>query len=244
VSLLEATQVTKRFGGLVALDQVSLGVDEGEIVGLIGPNGSGKTTLFDCITGVLPVDGGIVMLQGEVLSGQRPWETARLGVARTFQVLRVFKGITVLDNMLVARRWNGVGTLRSLGRPRRADIGRAWELLRFMRIDRLGQELASTLSLGQQRLLELAMALMPEPSVVLLDEATSGVLPSLIEEIKDRIRELNAQGVTFFLIEHNMGVAMDLCQRLYVLHHGQLLAEGTPDEIQADDAVVEAYFGG
>ncbi|MGH9214523.1 MAG: ABC transporter ATP-binding protein [Acidimicrobiales bacterium] len=244
MSLLEASQVTKRFGGLVALDQVSLEVDEGEIVGLLGPNGSGKTTLFDCITGVLPADGGIVMLQGKVLSGQRPWEAARLGVARTFQVLRVFQGITVLDNMLVARRWNGVGTLRSLGRPRHADIARAWDLLRFMRIDRLGRELANTLSLGQQRLLELAMALMPEPSVVLLDEATSGVNPSLIEEIKDRIRELNAQGVTFFLIEHNMGVAMDLCQRLYVLHHGQLLAKGTPEEIQADDAVVEAYFGG
>lgn len=242
--LLEATQVTKRFGGLVALDQVSLGVDDGEIVGLLGPNGSGKTTLFDCITGVLPVDHGIVRLQGKVLSGRRPWQAARLGVARTFQILRVFHGITVLDNMLVARRWNGVGTLRSLRRPRRADIDRAWELLRFMRIDRLGQDLASTLSLGQQRLLELAMALMPEPSVVLLDEATSGVNPSLIEEIKDRIRELNADGVTFFLIEHNMGVAMDLCQRLYVLHHGELLAEGTPEEIQADHAVVEAYFGG
>lgn len=243
MSLLEVTQVTKRFGGLVALDEVSLVVAEGEIVGLLGPNGSGKTTMFDCITGVLPLDGGTVVLQGTQLSGRRPWETARLGVARTFQVLRVFKGITVLDNMLVARRWNGVGMLRSLTRPRRADIDRAWELLRFMRIDKLGNDLASTLSLGQQRLLELAMALMPEPSVVLLDEATSGVNPSLIEEIKDRIRELNSQGVTFFLIEHNMGVAMDLCERMYVLHHGQLLAEGTPEQIQADDTVIEAYFG-
>lgn len=243
MSLLEVTQVTKRFGGLVALDEVSLVVTEGEIVGLLGPNGSGKTTMFDCITGVLPLDGGTVVLQGQMLSGRRPWEAARLGVARTFQVLRVFQGITVLENMLVARRWNGVGTLRSLGRPRRADIDRGWELLRFMRIDRLGNDLASTLSLGQQRLLELAMALMPEPSVVLLDEATSGVNPSLIEEIKDRIRELNAQGVTFFLIEHNMGVAMDLCERMYVLHHGQLLADGTPDEIQANDTVIEAYFG-
>ncbi|MGH9246621.1 MAG: ABC transporter ATP-binding protein [Acidimicrobiales bacterium] len=244
MSLLEVSEVSKRFGGLVALDRVSVNVDDGEIVGLIGPNGSGKTTLFNCITGVLPSDGGRVTILGTNLTGRRPWEVARLGVARTFQVLRVFQGMTVQENMLVSRRWEGTGTLRTLVPPRRSDIDRCGELLRFMRLDRLTHDAASSLSLGQQRLLELAMALMPEPSVVLLDEATSGVNPTLIEEIKDRIRSLNRAGVTFFLIEHNMGVAMELCERLYVLHHGQLLAAGTPSEVQADELVMEAYFGG
>lgn len=243
-AILEGRNVTKRFGGVVALEGVDFAVHEGEMAGLIGPNGSGKTTLFDCLTRVQDVDAGRIFFKEEDITRRKPHEVAHMGLARTFQVMRVYRSMTVLDNMLVSRQWDGARLWHKLSKPDPEVETRAWELLEFLTLDLLAQEEAGHLSGGQQRLLEIGMALMPDPEVVLLDEAASGVNPTLIETIKDRLRRLNEEeGRTFLLIEHNIRFISDLCQRVIVLNSGQKLAEGTPDEISQDQAVIEAYFG-
>ncbi|MFQ5855606.1 MAG: ABC transporter ATP-binding protein [Anaerolineae bacterium] len=242
-TLLEGRRVSKAFGGLQALNSVDFQIRQGEIVGLIGPNGSGKTTLFNCISGMLPVDSGQVIFRGETITNQKPFRIARAGLARTFQVLRVYGQMTVMENMLMSQQWQGKSTRHMLRASDQATYERALELLDFVTLSHMQGEVAANLSLGQQRLLELAMALMPDPDIILLDEATAGVNPVRIGEIKDHIRELHARGVTVFLIEHNMDVVFDLCERLYVLHHGELLAEGLPEDIRRDETVIEAYFG-
>ncbi len=241
--LLEGRQVSKYFGGLAAVKQVDFAVYPGEIVGLIGPNGSGKTTLFDCLSRLQKIDQGQVRFRGRDVTRTRPHQIARMGLARTFQVIRVYRHMTVQENMQISRPWHNNSLLQML-QPSQAGIRqRAQELLSFLQIAHLGDAQAGHLSGGQRRLLEIGMALMPDPDILLLDEATSGVNPTLIETIKDHIRALNAQGKAFLLIEHNINFIADLCSRVYVLNYGQKLAEGTPREIMANEAVIDAYFG-
>lgn len=242
--LLEGRGVTKRFGGLVAVKNIDFVVHRGEIVGLIGPNGSGKTTLFDCLSGVQKIDSGAVSFQGVDITHKKPHEVAHLGMARTFQVIRVYRKLSVLENLKVSRQWRGEGVFNQL-KPSHPDVEtRAHDLIEFLTLGHLTHANAGTLSGGQRRLLELGMALMPDPELILLDEASSGVNPTLVETIKDRIRVLNAErGKTFLVVEHDMRFVSDLCNRVYVLNYGEKLAEGTPDEVIENEAVIEAYFG-
>lgn len=242
--LLEGRGVTKRFGGLVAVDNVDFTVYPQEIVGLIGPNGSGKTTLFDCLSRVQPIDGGRVFFQGIDITDRKPHHVAHMGMARTFQVIRVYRKLTILENMKVSRQWRGEKIWDQL-RPSHPDVeARARDLIRFLKLEHLTDSPAGTLSGGQRRLLELGMAMMPDPELVLLDEAASGINPTLVEEIKDRIRALNRdQKKAFLVVEHDMRFISDLCERVYVLNYGAKLAEGSPSEVMEDEAVIEAYFG-
>ena len=242
--LLEGRSVSKFFGGLAAVYQVDFVVYPGEIVGLIGPNGSGKTTLFDCLSQVQAIDEGQVLFKGQDITHKKPHQVARMGLARTFQVIRVYRDMSVLENMLISRQWRGERVWQMLKPSQQATKARALALIDFLTIGHLAREKAANLSGGQRRLLELGMALMPDPDLILLDEATSGVNPTLIETIKDRIRALNQeQGKSFLLVEHNIEFISDLCSRVYVLNYGEKLAEGPPEAIKANEAVIEAYFG-
>jgi neutral amino acid transport system ATP-binding protein len=242
--LLEGRQVSKYYGGLAALHKVDFAIYPGEIMGLIGPNGSGKTTLFDCLSRVEQINSGQIYFKGVEISKKKPFQVAHMGLARTFQVFRVYRKLTVLENMLLSRQWRNETLFRQL-RPSHRDIEqRARELLEFLTLDHLIDELAGNLSGGQQRLLEIGMALMPNPDLILLDEAASGVNPVLINTIKERIKHLSEeQGKTFLLIEHNMEFIGDLCSRVFVLDFGEKLAEGTPEEVMTNEDVIEAYFG-
>jgi len=242
--LLVGKTVSKYFGGLAALSQVNFAVYPGEVVGLIGTNGSGKTTLFDCLTRMQDVSQGRVFLKGVEITRKKPYQVAHMGLARTFQVIRIYRNLTVLENMLLSRQWRGEGLLRQLRPSQRKTEARARELLSYLPIDHLVQEKAGNLSVGQQRLLEIGMALMPDPDLLLLDDATSGVNPALTVTIMDWIRRLNReQGKTFVLIEHNIQSIAGLCNRVFVLNHGEKLAEGTPETVMNNQAVIEAYFG-
>jgi ABC-type branched-subunit amino acid transport system ATPase component len=242
--LLEGRGVVKNYGGLTALNGVDFAIYPGEIVGLIGPNGSGKTTLFDCLSRIQDIDRGKVYFKGQEISKKKPYQVAHLGLARTFQVFRVYRRLSVLENMLLSRQWRGENLLQQL-RPSHPDTERrAHELLNFLTLDQLTYEEAGNLSGGQQRLLEIGMALMPDPDILLLDEASSGVNPVLIDIITDRIKQLSEEkGKTFLLIEHNMQFIGELCSRVFVLDYGEKLAEGTPDEVMENEDVIEAYFG-
>lgn len=243
-NLFEGVKISKSFGGLVAVNQVNLLVHPGEIVGLVGPNGSGKTTLFNCLSRIDSLDSGRIIFKGKDISQKRSYQLARLGISRTFQRLRVYRQMTLLENLEVSHQWRGRTLWDMFQPPRTATRKRAETLLDFLKLTHIKNEYAGNLSGGQQRLLEIGMALMPKPDLLLLDESTSGVNPTLIEDIKDHIRTLNQeQGTTFLLIEHNINFISDLCDRVYVLHQGEMLAEGTPAEIQANEAVIEAYFG-
>ncbi len=242
-ALLDARGVVKRFGGLTAVDGVDISVSAGEMVGLIGPNGSGKTTLFDCLSRVSSLDSGSIRFDGVDITRHRPHQVARLGLARTFQLIRVYRELTVSENMELSIQWARVGTARLFGRTDPATRRRADYLLEFLLLARLRDERAGALSGGQRRLLEIGMALMSEPRLVLLDEATSGVNPALVVEIADRLREVNADGVAILLVEHNVSFVAELCHRVVVLDRGAKLAEGTPGQVMEDPAVIEAYFG-
>jgi ABC-type branched-subunit amino acid transport system ATPase component len=242
--LLEGRKVSKFFGGLAAVLEVDFAVYPGEIIGLIGPNGSGKTTLFDCLSRVQQIDAGQVLFKETDITHKKPYQVAHMGLARTFQVIRIYRKLSVLENMLLSRQWRGKGLLSQLRPSQLETETRARDLIEFLTIDHLIDEQAANLSGGQQRLLEIGMALMPDPDLVLLDEAASGVNPTLIETIKDRIRQLNREaGTSFLLIEHNMEFISDLCSHVYVLNYGEKLEEGTPLEIMNSEAVIEAYFG-
>ena len=242
--LLVGQGVSKYFGGLAALSDVDFAVYPGEVMGLIGPNGSGKTTLFDCLSRVQDISSGDVFFKGVNVTRKKPYQVAHMGLARTFQVIRVYGKLTVLENMLLSRQWGGNGLFSLFQRSKKQTEKRARELIHFLLLDRVIDDMADNLSGGQKRLLEIGMALMPDPDLILLDEATSGVNPTLIETIKDRIRELNEKhNKTFLLIEHNIQFIGDLCSRVFVLNYGQKLAEGTPTEIMNNPDVIEAYFG-
>ena len=242
--LLEGRGVTKHFGGLAALNRLDFAIYPGEVVGLIGPNGSGKTTLFDCLSRVQQITRGDIYFKNKKITNKKPYQVAHMGLARTFQVFRVYRKLTVLENLLLSRQWRGESIFRQL-RPSHPDVEeRAHELIKFLTLDHLTYELAGNLSGGQQRLLEIGMALMPNPDIILLDEAASGVNPVLIDVITDRIKHLSEeQGKTFLIIEHNMRFIENLCSRVFVLNFGEKLAEGTPKEIMKNEDVIEAYFG-
>lgn len=248
--MLEIRGLNKRFLGVPALENVSFSVDRGEIVGLIGPNGSGKTTLFDCVTGFLSPDAGSVVFAGRDITGLPPHSVSRMGLARSFQQVRVFPRLTALENLRAAGQqhqgvhlWSGLLPTRRSRRLQRELDERGLELLAVMGISSVADLPASTLSYGQQKLLEICMALMSRPSMLLLDEPVAGVNPTLIQAIKDYIRRLNAGGVTMLVIEHNLEVVMDVCHRVIVLDSGELIAQGPPEVVQTDERVLRAYFG-
>jgi len=244
VALLEVRDLTKHFFRLPALSAVSLSVEHGDLLGVIGPNGSGKTTLFNCVTGVLSPSAGQVRFKGENITGLSADLVHRRGIARTFQLIQLFPEMSVLENMLLAAQ-EREGTL--LGRLfRREDGGaadRAMELLEYLGIAGLRDTFASNLSYGQQKLLDFGMALMSRPEVILLDEPLAGVNPTMIKSLVGHIQALNAEGHTFVVIEHNMEVVMSLCRRIVVLSQGERIAEGTPAEVADNPLVLDAYFG-
>jgi len=234
--------VAKSFGGITALSECSLEVKAGSITALIGPNGSGKTTLFNCVTGFYRQEGGTVQFGDTLLAGLRPSGVVHLGIARTFQITRIFKKMTVLENMIVPIRQLGLRTLFTAG-IKGYERERAEGLLEFFGIAFLRNELAGSLSFGQQKLLELAAALMAEPKLLMLDEPAGGLNPVMIDRLGAYIRDLNAGGMTFLIIEHNMGFVMQLCEPVIVLHRGRVIASGTPAEVRANPAVLDAYLG-
>jgi ABC-type branched-subunit amino acid transport system ATPase component len=229
---LEVEGLRKHFGGVSAVDGVSLVLEPGRIYGLIGPNGSGKTTLFNCITGVERRDAGRVAFNGQRIDGLKPWQIARKGIGRTFQVIRVFPELSALENLLVVTRGSRV-----------AARERALELLTFVRLEGLRDEYAGNLSYGQQKLVEFVRVLMRDPSLILLDEPAAGVNRTLLQDLLDAVRRLRDRGKTILLVEHDMKVVMGLCETVFVLDHGEKIAEGPPGTIQTDERVIEAYFG-
>jgi ABC-type branched-subunit amino acid transport system ATPase component len=246
-ALLRTDAVTKAFGGVQALNGATLEVEEGSIAGLIGPNGSGKTTLFNVITGYETVDDGDVYLGDRKMTNASPDKVFLAGIGRTFQLTRVFSRLTVMENMIVAAQHaeKGKGRIRNpLARAGGAATRRrAMELLEFTGIVRHAGALAETLSYGQRKLLELSYVLMAEPAIVLLDEPAGGVNLTLITMIADRIRELNQQGTTFLIVEHNMDFVMGLCDRVTVLDYGTAVVSGPPDVVRTDPRVLDAYLG-
>jgi ABC-type branched-subunit amino acid transport system ATPase component len=234
--------IGKAFGGVQALDDCTLTVPAGSITGLIGPNGSGKTTLFNIVTGYERPDTGEVYLDGQRITGASAQRVFSLGLGRTFQLTRIFPRLTLLENLLVpARPGGGRGLLARAGGG--ADRRRAHELLEFTGIGQYATALAGTLSYGQRKLLELATVLAAGPAVVLLDEPAGGVNPTLIQHIADRIRDLNAEGTTFLIVEHNMEFVMGLCQQITVLDYGTVVAAGPPGIIASNPKVLDAYLG-
>jgi len=244
-NILEVKGLRKKFYQLEAVGGVDFEVREGEILGLIGPNGSGKTTLFDCVTGVQRPTGGDVFFMGRRITRLKPHTVYKLGVGRTFQLVQLFPGMTVLDNMIMAIQ-ESEGTLlsRLFQVDESEDERKAIELLKFLNIIHLKDERAKNLSYGQQKLLDLGMVLMSDPKLIMLDEPMAGVNATLGREIGERLIELNERGCSFLVIEHNMRVVMNLCQRIVVLDHGKKIAEGLPEEIQNNEQVLAAYFGG
>jgi branched-chain amino acid transport system ATP-binding protein len=244
-ALLEATGISKSFGGVRALSTCHLEVEHGAIHGLIGPNGSGKTTLFNVITGYERIQQGDVRFNGMDITNAPPDRVFGLGIGRTFQLTRIFARLTVLENMLVATQ-RKEGWLRSVLRiaGSAAEKRRALELLDFVGIARLAREPAGNLSYGQRKLLELASLLVADPAVLLLDEPAGGVNPTLIGHLADRINELNRAGKTFLVVEHNMEFVMNLCDQVTVLSQGSALTSGPPETVRADPAVLDAYLGG
>ncbi|AEN07026.1 ABC transporter ATP-binding protein [Halolamina sp.] len=249
-ALLAVDGLRKEFGGITALDGTTVGVGRG-ITGLIGPNGAGKTTLFNCITGFLEPDGGQVRFAGEDITGARPAALAQQGLVRTFQIPRELESMTVRENLLLAtpdqfgERLTGTWRRgeRFADDERRARR-RAEETAEFFELDHLLDEPAGNLSGGQRKLLELARALLTDPDMLLLDEPMAGVNPSLQRKILDRIHDLEEQGYAFLLVEHDIDVIMEHCERVIVLHRGEQLTAGTPEEVRTDERVIEAYLGG
>ena len=241
-ALLEVEGLTKRFGGVTAVNACSFAVPEGSVTALVGPNGSGKTTAFNLITGYARADEGVVRFAGATVSRPDPVRLSRSGLTRTFQQARIFADLTLVENMVAALQQPWRSAFRTAVRGH--EKTRALELLDEFGLTRLAQERAGNLSYGQKKLLEFAAVLMGDPRLVLLDEPTAGVNPVLVEQIEERIRELNARGLTFLVVEHNMNLVMRLCNPIVVLAQGTKLAEGHPDEVRNDSRVLDAYLGG
>jgi ABC-type branched-subunit amino acid transport system ATPase component len=242
--MIEVTGVSKHFGGVVANNAISLNVPEGSVTGLIGPNGSGKTTLFNSIVGYHPINEGSIKFQGREISHLRVQQIARRGLLRTFQQTRIYSKMNCMDNMMISVPQRNMPFLQMFSKVSPEILERAEALLEFVGLYQKRLLPAGSLSFGQQKLLEFAMTLMNEPKVLLLDEPTAGINPTLINGLIDRLRRANQDfGITLFVIEHNMRVIMNLADNIYCLAHGEMLAHGTPDEIQNDQRVIDAYLG-
>ena len=243
-NIIDVKGVDKSFGGVVANHNITLDVQTGKITGLIGPNGSGKTTLFNSIVGYHPIDSGTIHFDGREISKMRVQKIARLGMLRTFQQTRIYSKMNCVKNMLISAAHHNTRWLEMFTQYPQALTERAEHLLDFVGLYSKRLLISGDLSFGQQKLLEFAMALMNEPKVLLLDEPTAGINPTLINGLIDRLKRANQEFViTLFVIEHNMRVVMNLADSIYCLAHGEMLAHGTPEEIKKDQKVIDAYLG-
>jgi len=244
MSILEVNNVSKSFGGVKANVDISMSVDKGKIVGLIGPNGSGKTTLFNSIVGTYPIDQGSIKFNGKEVSELPVPIIAKLGLLRTFQQTRIYGKLNCIENMLISHKASDESLVKIFSKIPKNLTEKAENLLNFVGLYQKRKLRAGDLSFGQQKLLELAMALMNEPEMLLLDEPTAGINPTLINGIIDRLIKVNQDfGITLLVIEHNMRVIMNLAQKIFCLAHGELLAEGLPEQIKNDKRVIDAYLG-
>lgn len=235
MSLLEINHVTKKFSGLIAVNDVSMTVEQGQIVGVIGPNGAGKTTLFNCIAGALPPTSGSILFDGQEVAGKKPYEICRLGITRTFQVVKPFGSKTVLYNTMV-------GAFAQTQHLHEAEE-KAMEVLDFLGIAHKKDIVSKSLTLPERKKLELARALATEPKLLLLDEVMAGLRPSEVTEMLPTIRKINQTGVTIVIVEHIMQAIMNLSEKIYVVNFGKKIAEGDPQDVVADEEVIKAYLG-
>ena len=242
--IIDVQGVSKNFGGVKANTDVSMQVQRGGITGLIGPNGSGKTTLFNSIVGYHPIDAGSIRFEGQEISKMKVQQIARLGLLRTFQQTRIYGAMNGVENMLISLPHRKMSLWDALKTNTKEDYEKADRLLEFVGLYEKRFLKSGDLSFGQQKLLEFAMALMNEPTCLLLDEPTAGINPTLINGLIDRLKRANEEfGITLFVIEHNMRVIMNLAESIYCLAHGEMLAHGSPDEIQNNQDVIDAYLG-
>jgi branched-chain amino acid transport system ATP-binding protein len=250
MSLFETRGVGKRFAGLQALDDVDIAVDEGELVGLIGPNGAGKSTFFNVVTGVRTPDAGTVRFDGEDITGLRPASIAHRGMVRTFQMSRELGAMTVEENLALGATGHPGETVAgalvrtdAVRERERETLASVAELAEFLELAELSDEYARKLSGGQRKLLALGRVLMSDPAFILLDEPFAGVNPTLERKLVDRIVDLNDEGMTFLIVEHEIETLVEVCDRLIVLHNGRVLTEGPPEVVVSDDEVIDAYLG-
>ncbi len=242
MAILEIQGLNNRFGGIAAVEDCTFSVEEGSITSLIGPNGAGKTTVFNLVTGLLTPDSGKITFCGRQINGLQPHQITRRGISRTFQITRDLQEMTVLENMIVQSQVKNFLDMFGTSMLKEEEE-RAMELLSFVGIDHLAHEKSKNLSYGQKKLLEFASVLMSQPKLIMLDEPAGGINPTLLESIIDRILQLNQKGITFLIVEHNMELVMKISNPVICMAYGTVLAKGSPQEIQDDQRVLEAYLG-